>query len=1080
MTPLASIQSFLRQHAQPQTRLISDSRQLQAGDIFFAYPGEAGVSGVAQDGRAYIEQAWQAGAVAVVYEATESERWSQAWQGRPGLAIQGLKGLASQIARQFYRLDDYPAPQYVGITGTNGKTSCSFWLAQAFAALSGTPSGVVGTLGAGLLGAIDPTQPALNTTPDALSLQANLRQQIEAGAKHVVMEVSSIGLVQQRAAAVPFSYALFTNLTHDHLDYHGSMAAYAAAKAQLFQFPDLHAVVLNLDDPAAVQMRPLNQQVRVWGYTTQGVAVDWCDVIVQATAVSWAQAAPLGMRWSVKVWDRQRPANHDEAVVQVPIFGQFNVSNITGVIGVLLAAGYPLANIVKVLATLAPVPGRLQPVHYPFMAEHTGGVSGLMPQVFVDYAHTPDALAQCLQALHPLCQQRQGRLHVVFGCGGERDKVKRPLMVSVASRYADHLWLTTDNPRREEPEKILAAMLSGLPAALAFSSPSRVGDTATSTHVEAGVMATTVVVELDRARAIQQVIAQAAPADVILLAGKGAEPYQDCAGVRHPFSDMAEAERAISLRQRRPAMKTEQTNDSATLGVRGNLWQLVQSLSGAVLQASDNRPFVGICTDSRQLQPGQLFVALRGEQFDGHAYLPQVAAQGAAAAVVEANALARYLHSQASPAMAAAPLPLIIVPDSRRALGEIAAAWRQLYALPMIAVTGSNGKTTVKEMLASILAAQYGAEARLATAGNLNNEIGVPLTLCRLQPAHQAAVIELGMNHPGEIAWLAQLTQPTVALVNNAQREHQEFMGSIAAVAQENGDVLRALGAQGCAVFPAAQAEYHALWRKQAGAARCLTFGLETDEAQATVEGRLTIQPQGMQLSCSISNEPMMRFTVELNVAGEHNARNALAAIACAYAAGCSIFAIQAGLAQFSAVPGRLVQHTLRNGMRLIDDTYNANPDSVRAAIQVLAGQMTYRQRILILGDMGEVGAAGPAFHEEVGQYAQQQQLTRLLTVGALAAHSSEAFGEGAQHFADQASLLQDLLPRLTPECCVLVKGSRFMRMERVVAAIQAALANDYSANNSGVTDATVPASHGASSAASQHIQPHQGERHAA
>jgi UDP-N-acetylmuramoyl-tripeptide--D-alanyl-D-alanine ligase len=420
--------------------------------------------------------------------------------------------------------------------------------------------------------------------------------------------------------------------------------------------------------------------------------------------------------------------------------------------------------------------------------------------------------------------------------------------------------------------------------------------------------------------------------------------------------------------------------------------------------------FEGVSTDSRSAPSGALFVALRGETFDAHDFLDQVVARNAAAVVVE------KLPENF-------PLPALVVPDTLAALGRIGNAWRSQFAIPVIGVTGSNGKTTVKEMIASILAAAFGIEARLATQGNLNNEIGVPLTVMRLTGAHKAAVVELGMNHPGEIARLAAIAAPTVALVNNAQREHQEFMHTVEAVARENGSVLAALPAQGVAVFPGDD-EYTALWRELAGERAVLSFGL-TDACD--VRAAYTANTFGAELQVSA---PQGQFGIRLSAAGEHNVRNALAACACALAAGIPVDAIVRGLEAFAPVSGRLQRKQAVNGATVIDDSYNANPDSVRAAIDVLAQAAT--PRILVLGDMGEVGTQGPEFHEEIGAYAASRGIETVLVTGALARHMT---GAGAQHFEQFDDLLAALDKQLgsKSDATVLVKGSRFMKMERVV-----------------------------------------------
>ena len=448
-------------------------------------------------------------------------------------------------------------------------------------------------------------------------------------------------------------------------------------------------------------------------------------------------------------------------------------------------------------------------------------------------------------------------------------------------------------------------------------------------------------------------------------------------------------------------------------------------LPGSLLVGPGDTPVLRVHSDTRSLRAGDLFVALRGEHFDGHDFLPQARAAGAVAALAE-RGLGEHL-------------PGLQVADTLQALQALAAAWRARMHLPLIAVTGSNGKTTVTQMLACILQAWH-PSASLATAGNLNNHIGVPLTLLRLRQDgkvwHRAAVVELGMNHPGEIALLARLAAPTVALVNNAQREHLEFMSSVEAVAQENGSVISALPADGIAVLPADDA-YTPLWRSLAGARRVLSFA-EHGLADITVQAQW--QP-GTGVWAMQLRTPAGLANALLHQPGRHNLRNALAATACALAAGAPLAAVVQGLGAFRPVAGRSQLHSLQRSGRtltLIDDSYNANPDSVLAAIGVLADMPG--PRWLVLGDMGEVGNRGPQFHAEVGAEARQQGIEHVWSAGALCSH----LGVG-RHFDDVAALLA-ALPQSPEAAAVLVKGSRFMKMEQVVHALKDAAGASHAA----------------------------------
>ena len=448
-----------------------------------------------------------------------------------------------------------------------------------------------------------------------------------------------------------------------------------------------------------------------------------------------------------------------------------------------------------------------------------------------------------------------------------------------------------------------------------------------------------------------------------------------------------------------------------------SLQQLSPWLVNARVHGDANVVIQRVTTDSRACQAGDLFVALQGERFDANDFLPQVAASGAAAAMAHRG-------------LDAAKLAGVEVPDTRVALGQLAKGWRSQFSLPVIAVTGSNGKTTVTQMIASILRAGFGDDA-LATQGNLNNDIGVPQTLLRLRAHHRSAVVELGMNHPGEIAGLADMTQATVGLVNNAQREHQEYMATVEAVAQENGEVIRALPVDGVAVFPAHD-DYTPLWQRLAGDRACLRFSM-TGDAEVQL-----LQADWLNDHWAVTAQtPAGVLRTQLNIAGRHNVGNALAATACALAAGVSLDTIAAGLNSFEPVKGRSRAFGIQcqgRAITVVDDTYNANPDSVRAAIDVLAELPA--PRLLVLGDMGEVGTQGPEFHAEVGQHAANQGIDHVLCLGELAAFTAQACGARALHVADIDALNQHVLQQLPQLGSVLVKGSRFMKMERVIDAI--------------------------------------------
>ncbi len=488
-------------------RIVSDSRRVTPGAAFFAYPGEAA------DGRRHIPDAVARGAAAVIWE-TEGFAWDPSWPV-PQTGVRGLKQQAGQLASEFFGRPS-ESLWMCGVTGTNGKTTCTQWIAAALNA-AGARAGVIGTLGAGFNGKRTEIG---NTTPDAIELHRLLAEFRNEGADAVAMEASSHGLVQGRVNGVAFDCALFTNLTHDHLDYHGSMDAYAAAKARLFEFETLTHAVLNLDDVAGVRLarglaegfahrrsgrRFAGGRPRTIGYSLSpaGIAPGSVDDFLAVRDIrvgAECTTAALVTSWG-------------ERTLSLRQLGRFNVANVLGVLGCLIARGLDVDAAIAAIAKLPDVPGRMQRL----------GGSG-RPLAVIDYAHTPDALEKVLNALRPVAEAGGGRLVAVFGAGGDRDALKRPQMGAIASRLADRVVLTADNPRSEDPRVIIEAIRSGVTV---------------SRGVEPEV-------EPDRAKAIASAIGEARSGDVVLVAGKGHETYQEIGGTRRPFSDLDVAGQAIA------------------------------------------------------------------------------------------------------------------------------------------------------------------------------------------------------------------------------------------------------------------------------------------------------------------------------------------------------------------------------------------------------------------------------------------------------------------------------------------------------------------------------------------------------
>lgn len=437
------------------------------------------------------------------------------------------------------------------------------------------------------------------------------------------------------------------------------------------------------------------------------------------------------------------------------------------------------------------------------------------------------------------------------------------------------------------------------------------------------------------------------------------------------------------------------------------------SEAAGLLQAQFTGPdahFSGISTDTRSIAAMNLFFALVGPNFDGHDYVGQAQSKSAAAAVVSRSLVAQ--------------LPLLQVADTRLALGQLARHWRARFNIPVVGITGSNGKTTVKEMIAAILACQGSV---MATKGNLNNDIGVPLTLARLGSEHRSAVVEMGANHAGEIAYLAGLTRPTVGIVTNAGPAHLEGFGSLEGVAHAKGEMFKTLSDDAVAVINADD-HYAPLWKGFAQGRQTLTFGLQD---AADVTAIYSAEAAGTRLEL---RTPQGRISVQLPLLGRHNVINALGATAAALAAGAGLEQVRQGLESLGGVSGRLQRKQRRDGGLIIDDTYNANPASMRAAIDVL--KEFPGERWLVLGDMGELGDAAATLHAEIGAYAAQAGIDQIFTLGKLAEQVAHACADCAQAFTDLNPLVVALEKNLRPDITVLVKGSRSMGMERVVQAL--------------------------------------------
>ncbi len=979
--------------------ITSDSRQVEPGTLFVA------LAGTRLDGHAYIQDACERGCLAVVVE--------QDVECPPGCGV--VRVADSRRACGFLAGAFYGNPArdmtMIGLTGTNGKTTTA-WIIETILRQSGFRPGIIGTVQYRYMDrqGREIASEAPLTTPEPVKLHSLLDRMRRAGVTHVVMEVSSHALKQQRLAGLWFEMAVFTNLSRDHLDYHGTMEEYFRAKQKLFLEhlqPDGTAVVIQ-DEPA------LGEQ---GGWGSRLLTILREDGFVPfGDARKGRRSLTCGFSEEcvVRGGDMQQDISGStgsflvagEAIsIQTGLIGRHNVLNMLAAAGVGIGLGLAPGEIERGLAAVGPIPGRLERVGMP-----PYGVSRGKPVVFVDYAHTPDGLENVLKTLRPMVR---GRLFCLIGCGGDRDRGKRAVMGRIGAEHADLIMLTSDNPRSEDPAAILAEMETGVRGSgLRRVEPEELAG------MKTGARAYSVV--RDRRQAIHLVCAGAGPDDVVLVAGKGHETYQETAAGKRFFDDRVEVGNS----------RLRWTADSITRAVAG---QLVRTGRPGLLGE--------ISTDSRTIEPGDIFLALAGENFNGHDFLDTALAKGAAGLVV----------SESCPHVPP-DVAVIRVPDTLYALGDLAAARRRALTpgLRVIGITGSSGKTTVKELAAAIFAEYYGAghdRRLLKTAGNFNNLIGLPLTLFRLNAGHRTAVLEMGMNRPGEIERLTEIAAPDIGCVTNVQAAHLEGLGTVEGVARAKAELFAAMPEAGLRVINFDDPHV----RKLRGlyGDTCIGFAV-------TPAGR-RLRPAVRATRISSLGEHGMRFTLQVNgrrhrfsipATGEHNVANCAAAAAIAVAAGIDLEVIVRGLQRYGAGDKRLEIVELDCGVKVVNDSYNANPGSMAAALRTVSGFGANCRRVAVLGDMLELGPGGPEAHRRIGRLVAELEYSHLGTRGELAAEmASGAVQAGfdrdrvmqARQQEELAAWLAGLVRKkeLRRGDWILLKGSRGMRMEEVLAALE-------------------------------------------
>ena len=969
----------------PITDITCDSRQVTPGALFIA------VDGHAADGHNYIVQAFDKGAAAVLAEKIPENISSE--QAQHIIVSKDTRKDTAVAAANFF---GHPSKDLVlvGITGTNGKTSIT-WLIERIYQSCGITCGVIGTINIRYPGftADNPI-----TTPDAVCLQKTMHDMKLAGVTHVIMEVSSHSLDQHRVDECDFNAAVFTNLTQDHLDYHEDLEDYFACKRTLFTghlgpFDDgtRGKAVINIDNEFGTRLAD-----------SPGLPA------IRVSADHHADSRNADIR-AFNITDdiHGLKATLDFSGVQVPmnsvLTGRFNLENILCAAGAALATGICPESIARGIAALERVPGRLEKLS-----------TALNRHIFVDYAHTPDALESILKTL---AGRAPARLITVFGCGGDRDRTKRGHMGVIACQYSDIAIVTSDNPRTEDPDAIVDEIIEGIHA-----QGIRQIDPVDSNITQKGYIRMT-----DRAQALALAVRISKPCDIIVAAGKGHETYQITnAGTIH-FDDKEHLAEACTR-----ALTPEPWN----------LKDLSYALGSDAVTAFGEKTgdgaavFKGIGTDSRTIRPDMVFLALSGERFDGHSFIADLAQRKMSAFVVRQGYLDTLDSTQKS-VLDKANVLFFEVPDTLAALGNLARYHRMRSNVRVAALTGSNGKTSTRQMAQNIFSQRYDT---LATKGNLNNEIGVPLTLLGLAKIHEWAVVEMGMSNPGEIARLSAIARPDIALVTNTHGSHMQGLGSLDNVARAKAEIFEGLTPGGTAIIFADDPRFSILARgvkKNSRDTKAVRFG--TRPGSDVLLSDINATDHGITF-CLAMDGQTRQYTVPSPAA--FMALNAAAAAALARAAGINQTDIAKGLEAFVPVKGRMSLRHLGNGIHLIDDSYNANPSSMEQALKVLNQLAGTGHGIAVIGDMLELGGQSEQHHLEAGHLVAALSPAKLLLFGSLVESTRQGALEKGYPadcivIGTKAQLADSLKTSTQHETWVLIKGSRGMAMETLIPVLE-------------------------------------------
>lgn len=846
----------------------------------------------------------------------------------------------------------------IGITGTNGKTTMATMIHHILS-FAGIKAALIST--AGTYCGTEPVErdESTPTTPKVYELYYLFRQMLEKGCKAVVMEVSSFALDQNRIGPAVFAAAVFTNLTRDHLDYHGTTENYYEAKKLLFT-GHCKTAYINTDDRYGAK---LFKEISCpkYSYSIKGT-----DTSVYASYIKYsAGAAHFWFCYPGKSF----PFN-------LSMMGSYNISNAVAAIAVCAKLGIPMQAITEAVGNFKGVRGRCESIP-----------TGRDFSVICDYAHSPDAIENLLPAIK---SNTEGRLICLFGCGGDRDRTKRPLMAQAAAKYADYLVITSDNPRNEDPDAIISEITAGLS-----------GDTVTPYDTIT-----------DRRQAIFHAIKIAKKGDVVVLAGKGHEDYQVLKGGVHIHFDereiCAEALKALDTR----------SDITASLGSGMGIDEICEACGGTKVNIHLESRMINadcISSDTRTIKSGCIFIAFKGDRFDGHDYVAEAIKKGAIAAITERTV---------------GDCPCIVVESTHKALLDIAAHYRRKFTPKLVGITGSVGKTTTKEMTALALSSKY---KTLKTEGNLNNEIGMPFTLLKLTPEYKAAAIEMGMSHFGEIERLSKTCRPDIAVITNIGWSHAENLGSQEGILKAKLEILKGAAPDAPLIINGDDPLLKPL-KNQLTDRRVITCGLiGTDNDYSAAD--ISASDDSTSFTVMKNGEAVQKIT--LPCIGNHHIIDALIAFAAAEEADCEPEGIAESLSSFKLDGLRQhIEH--KKNQTVIVDCYNAAPASMMAAIDVLCEMepASGSKRVAVLGDMLELGTLSPKLHADVGEYAAVKGIDLLVCYGQYTQYTAERATElGLQccHSTDRDTVLNYLKFKLGDGDIVLFKASRGIHMEDIM-----------------------------------------------